>query len=80
MLRLTICVVLGSLRVAGLTSPAFQAISHLFVGGLFGGWLVLRQEIDTVSVEEANKNFGMAIGLSVLELGCFLWFRFGIRH
>ena len=80
MLRFTLCVVLGGLRVAGVTSPAFQAVAHLFVGGLFGGWLVLRQEIDTVSVEEANKNFWMAIGLSVLELVCFLWFRFVIGH
>lgn len=35
-------VAIALLRILGVKDPAFQAIAHLFVGGLAGAWLVDR--------------------------------------
>lgn len=40
---LAVAVALGLTRVFGVTHIAYQAVAHLFVGGLFGAWLVNRR-------------------------------------
>lgn len=37
-----VALVVAVCRVAGMTSPAFQAAAHLYVGGLVGVWLAGR--------------------------------------
>lgn len=54
--------VIAALRVAGFASPSYQAIAHLWVGGLFGAYAVSRKPIHLVS----------AVTLSVVELIAFL--------
>lgn len=39
-----IALVLGSLRIYGVKHEAFQAVAHLYVGGLFGAWLVTKEK------------------------------------
>jgi 1,4-dihydroxy-2-naphthoate octaprenyltransferase len=66
-----IAVVLGGLRIVGVKHEAFQAVAHLYVGFLFG--------VGAATYVEGNTDRGclwLAIGLSVLELVCFLVFRF----
>ena len=66
LLLILIATVLGNMRMMGHTEIPFQAIAHVFVGGCFGAWFV-------------SKNFGygaIAIGLTILEVAAFLWFKF----
>jgi hypothetical protein len=60
-----IALVLGTLRVLGHKSQAFQAIAHLFVGGLFGAWMAGH---NTVFIT-------VAVLLSIVELLCFLFLK-----
>ena len=65
LVNVLISVALGIPRILGYKSQAYQAIAHLYVGGLFAAWWT-------------GGNRGLlwiAIGLSILELACFLWFR-----
>lgn len=55
-------VLLGSLRVAGVKSMFFQGVAHIFVGGLGGAWLVGRRRLHAA----------LFIGLTILEIACFL--------
>jgi hypothetical protein len=56
-------VILGALRLFfGFKSIAFQAMAHLFVGGLFGAYFAGRQKL----------LLWLGIGLSVAELAAFL--------
>lgn len=68
-----IAVAIAAARVAGIVHPSYQAGAHLFVGGLFGAWLVKRN-----SWEDRTSwlNLVLAVGLTVVEVACFLWFRF----
>jgi hypothetical protein len=53
---------LASARIAGETSESFQAVAHLWVGFLLG-----------VALRGRDWRYGvMAVGLSVVELACFL--------
>lgn len=61
-LRLVAALVLAGLRIAGWRSQSFQAIAHLYVGALIGGFLVWPEWLDLV----------LAVGLSLVELYCFL--------
>jgi hypothetical protein len=63
-LAILLTLALAAIRIAGHKSPAFQAIAHLWVGGLFGYWLRMRYE--------SGKYLAMAVGLSLVELACFL--------
>jgi hypothetical protein len=56
---------LAMFRMLGYKSQAFQAIAHVFVGGLLGA---------LIAAELAICGW-LALGLSVVEVGCFLWFR-----
>jgi hypothetical protein len=53
---------LAFLRIDGWKSQSYQAFAHLFVGGLFGAWLVLHQ------------SFWLTLALSLcgVELGMFI--------
>lgn len=76
MIQITIAILLGVLRATGITHPAFQAVAHLFVGGLLGAWLVQRKPDNLREAVMANINLWTAVALSVLELVCFLYFKF----
>jgi hypothetical protein len=81
---LIIALVLAALRVAGHTSEAYQAAAHLFVGGLLGAWLVnvacKRSRVCRAGRgnEFAAFYLGLAIALSIVEVACFLVFRFAV--
>jgi MFS family permease len=64
-----IAFVLAALRVAGHKSQSFQAVAHLFVGGLLTEWWV-----GSLSWRYSHT-FWIAVSLSIVELACFLWFR-----
>ena len=78
---------LGGIRVLGVTHQFFQAITLVWVGMLIMAWLMpyiltngtmWHQDHD---MREAGR-FGRLAGwtlvwLTVLEVGCALWFRFG---
>ena len=59
---ITIATVLAILRVIGVKHIAFQAVAHLFVGGLFVSWNYTRE----------RKTLVTAVALSLVELTCFL--------
>ena len=84
-LTLIIAAVLAAIRIAGHTSEAYQAIAHLFVGGLFAAaWVEYRctwadgglwgQDRAT---RGAMHKLYLALALSVVEVACALWFKFG---
>ena len=58
-------VVLGLLRAFGHKSQAFQAIAHLYMGGLIAAWWILRVPL-----------YGwLVIILSLVEVVCFVAFK-----
>lgn len=64
-----IALIIGILRIIGIKAAWFQAIAHLYVGGLFGSWWQSRDPIPLV----------LAVSLSVLEVVCFLIFKFVLQ-
>lgn len=60
--NILLAIVIGSLRVAGVKSELFQAIAHLYVGGLLGCYAGTSHEFWLY----------LAWILSLLELVCFL--------
>jgi len=54
-------------RIAGYKSEAFQAIAHIYIGGLFSAYIVFY-----VCRYKAVDILISAITLSLIELGCFL--------
>lgn len=66
MLLNTIAAILGIGRIAGIKGAAFQAAAHLFVGGLFGAYFAGKKRHHLI----------LGLGLSALELACFLWFKY----
>lgn len=58
-----IAIVLAIFRIYGEKGEVFQAIAHLFVGGLIGAYIVGRKRFVIT----------LSIGLSVVELSVFLW-------
>ncbi len=67
-LHVVYSLLLGSLRVAGFKSQTYQAFAHLYVGGLFvaSPW----------GLGDRWFYLVLALGLSTVELACFLWFKF----
>lgn len=57
------CVLLAVMRITGCKTQAFQAVAHLFVGGLFGAWF---------AGAPRSVSLYPALILSVVELGCFI--------
>jgi len=79
---ITVALVLAAIRVAvgfvplqpgGHASHSFQAIAHLFVGGLFVASMYEKQSIRGVF-------WWTAIGLTAVESVMFLWGIFGGHH
>ncbi len=74
-LVILICVsaALAALRISGITHPAFQAVAHLWVGGLFASWFVGRK-----TPTPRPSRLWMALVLTfAVELPCALLARFG---
>ena len=67
-------IVLGLFRVFGVTHIAFQAAAHLYVGGLFGAWLMNLTSVDRKAVGKpvAWWLFILFLAMTVLETICFL--------
>lgn len=42
-------VAIALLRILGVRHPAYQAVAHLFVGGLAGAWLIDRDRFYAVA-------------------------------
>jgi hypothetical protein len=75
MLAILIAVALAALRIAGHKSEAFQAVAHLFVGGLLTyGWEVDKSRFHPKTWE---LSAWLAVSLSAVEVACFLWSHFG---
>jgi hypothetical protein len=74
-----IAFILAVLRIAGHKSPTFQAVAHLFVGGLFTAaymkWKVSNDGPPDYALLSVQW-LGLAVVLSLIELACFIWFRF----
>jgi hypothetical protein len=72
-----IAFILGFLRAHGIKSILFQAIAHVYVGGLFGAgimnWVKNKLPWKTALM---TREMVLAIGLSLLEVICFLAFKF----
>jgi len=62
---LLFALVIAVLRVLGMHNAAYQAVAHLFVGGLAGAWYVGRDKLILT----------IAILLSVVELACAIFLR-----
>jgi uncharacterized membrane protein YfcA len=58
--------VLAATRIAGHKSEAFQAVAHVFVGGLFGAYIADRKQSDCLR---------LAILLSLIEVACAITFK-----
>jgi len=81
MASIIIAVGLTALRIAGHKSEAFQAMAHLFVGWLIAAWWFSPASYDgSGKAREYDRKSGLylwlAIVLSVVEVACFLWFKF----
>lgn len=72
-------------RIAGVIHPSFQAFAHLWVGGLFAAsWYLWRTRNLIVPVFNLlpyrsvswPTALTLAVGLSLIELGCFVWDHF----
>lgn len=60
MIVIIISMILVALRIVGIKSAIYQAIAHIFVGGLGGMWIVNRKPL----------YLGLVIGLSIIETLC----------
>lgn len=63
MIAFIFATILGLLRLYGYKSAFYQAIAHLYVGGLIGGWWA-----------DSSRTWwlSLAISLTILEVVCFL--------
>jgi hypothetical protein len=64
--RLGVATLLAAVRLLGHKSPAFQAIAHLFLGGLLGAGLV-------APAGSARPYYALAAGLTAVETCCFFF-------
>jgi hypothetical protein len=64
--------VIACFRIAGHKSILYQGIAHIFVGGLFGAWFVLRHR----DYERSGIYRVLAWGLTFVELACFTYSKF----
>lgn len=75
MIRIAISIVLAVLRIAGIHTAAYQAAAHLFVGALIGAF-VIQWDRDGWGGYHQRLNLWLTVALSVVEVACFVWFRF----
>jgi FtsH-binding integral membrane protein len=75
-----VALLLAITRIAGHKSEAFQAVAHLFVGGLFAAGYVeygfTWTGIGCDKGRAAKRKLWLAVALSLIELACGLWFKF----
>lgn len=62
---ITISILLSVFRALGFKSQSYQAIAHLFVGGLIGSYIASRR----------SYLLYLTFGLSIVEIICFSVFR-----
>lgn len=60
----------------GLLLNTFKALAHVYVGGLFGAWLVnfkwgVETILDLLRIQWQNFYFKLAVLLTVVEITCF---------
>ncbi len=67
-----IAVALAAARIAGANSAAFQAISHLFVGGLLASAVTEYRFTWIEGGKGAMHKAYLAGGLSIVEVVCFI--------
>lgn len=60
-------------RVGGVIHPSFQAAAHLFTGGLIAASATEHYYTWAERKREGGFKFCLAVALSVVELGCFLF-------
>lgn len=60
-----VSILLAGLRISGIKHIAFQAVAHVFVGGLFAVWLTNRKPAYYLH---------LTIFLSVVEVACAIFF------
>lgn len=75
MINVIIAIVLGTLRIIGVKHIAFQAIAHLYVGGLFTAGYCNWSSAYTESRKASRLYLFLGIFLSILELTCFIIMR-----
>jgi hypothetical protein len=76
-LLLVAAAVLAGLRICGFQDQIFQAVAHLFVGGLFAAGYVQRMQArDQRDQRSASRKLWLALWLSLVELVCFLVFKY----
>lgn len=64
LILVALSVAVGLPRVLGQHSEMYQAIAHVYVGGLGGAWIAERRRLDLV----------LLLVLSALEVACFLYY------
>jgi hypothetical protein len=73
-LLILVATALAVLRLHGERGAAFQAVSHLYVGGLLGAWLAIWAALGfrRETAGESARFFHVAIVLSAVEVFAFL--------
>lgn len=71
-----IAAILATLRVLGHHDETFQAVAHLFTGGMIGAGAVHLWEwvntFDELHLSGAKVCLGLAVVISLIELACFI--------
>jgi len=84
-LLIAIALVLAGMRVAGFHDQSYQAAAHLFLGWLIGAGYFQNKSAPKgswnapVSSPEGNSaglKFFLVVLLTVVEVSCFVWFKF----
>jgi hypothetical protein len=74
-----ISAIIAILRVAGVSHEVYQAIAHVWIGMLIGGWICLFHWPIAYD-DEVDEFFVMCVVsvilLSLVEVSCFLFFKF----
>ena len=74
-LLIIVSILIALVRAIGVKHEAFQAIAHLWVGGLLGAYLLGRKEIGAATRGRAIFCLWLAVLLSIVEVLCFLVIR-----
>jgi hypothetical protein len=75
-LLVLVSIAMAALRIGGMTNEFFQAVAHLWVGGLFAaGYMEHKWTWATKKHGNAKIKFALGCVLSFVELMCFLTMR-----
>ena len=67
-----VCLVLAALRISGEKGEIFQALAHLWVGGLVGVWWLAKFRCPVCEEREGRTAGWLVVVLSIVELTCFI--------